>query len=275
MSGSQPPPDTVAAVLADYGGEGPFYRAWVRRQVDPLVRRRFRELARNDVRLHADLESVSHPGARTDYRTALELTNYLTTSPPAGQREEDSLTALSLLPEQDAKRRSDALPPSPRGELRRQVREALFQLLSSVDIGLSPTRETHGASALLGYLAGPGAVKRFEELNQWLERMRRRATEPEPPALVRMLRWVASDLFERDGDAYGYRLSFRLFLRDRLRDWCQQEGLRPRGRYQSLGEAFALLDRARIGDLVRSAAEIEEDEPIVAREAVAWLHAAP
>lgn len=273
MSGNYPLPESVRLVQSDYGGEGPFYVAYLRRRVAGAVRRRFRELAANDPLLQADLDSVEQPGAVEDYRTALELRNYLTPDSPLS--EEESITALSLAPEQ--RTWVEEGEPPPRVELRQLVRDALFDLLREADIEVDAYLEVPRACEALAYVAGPDAVERFARLNQWLEAMRRRTEESRPPALVRTLCWLAPDLFARDGDHPATRLSFRLYLRDRLHTWCEQVGLRPTGqKYQTLTEAFAALDRDRIGELVRAAAvSAEWPEPVVAEAAVSWLHAAP
>lgn len=264
-------PEPVRLVQSDYGGEGPFYVAWLRRKVAGAVRRRFRELAANDPFLQADLDSVDRPGAVEEYRAALEVTNYLTPDAPAS--EEESLTELSLTGE--PRPADECAQPSPR--LRALVRDALFDMLAEADIEVTAMLEVTAASEALGYVAGPEAVERFARLNHWLEATRRRAEEPQPPALVRTLRWLAADLFVREGEGYENRLSFRLYLRDRLHAWCQQAGLRPTGhKYQTLTEAFAGLDRERIGELVCAAAvSTEWAEPVVAEAAVSWLNTAP
>jgi hypothetical protein len=137
--------------------------------------------------------------------------------------------------------------------------------------------EVRRAGEALGFIAGAEAVEQFVRLNRWLEAIRGRAAAPRPPALVRTLRWLAPDLFARDGARHANRLSFRNFLRDRLHTWCESAGLRPTGKkYRTLTEAFAALDRDRIGELVRAAAVSPEwSEPVVAEAAVSWLHAAP
>lgn len=278
MSELKPTPETVRAILADYGGEGPFFVAWVRDQVDPAVVRWFWAAARNDPRLRADLESLTpRRQARKEYRTALELTNYLTEAARPGlAEEEDSITALTMA----AEPAYPARPASPRDELWRRIRQGLFQLLAAVDIDLPASVEVREGGRLLRHLAGPEPVERFAELTGWLDRMRQRVAQECAPALVRMLCWLAPDLFVRDDAGYHYRLSFRLYLRERLRDWCERADWRPAGwRYVTLDEAFESLDRSKIGELVRSVAEAPAEavaeELAVAREAVTWLCAAP
>lgn len=270
MSG-QTPVEPVRLCFDAYGGEYSFYLAWVRRRVSAGIRQRFRELAAGDAKLQTDLDSLDRPGAVEEYRAALEMTNYLTRDHPLTG--EESITALSLAPEERSWVSEDN--PSPRGQLRKLVRDALFDLLAEADLKVPPALEVRTAGEALSYIAGPEAVQRFSTLNDRLEQMRRRSEQTQPTALVRLLRTLSGDLFALEEGRYRYRLSFRLFMKGRLHDWCERAKYRPTGRrYRTLTEAFAALDRERIGELVRTAAQ-NSTEPLVAEEAVCWLHTAP
>jgi hypothetical protein len=147
------------------------------------------------------------------------------------------------------------LPPG-QPEIRRRLHQSLFQLLQVVEIVLPAGREVHEAGLLLQHLAGPEAVAEFGRLGRWLQEVRRRAEAQQPAALDRLLLWMAADLFSRGADGYLYRLSFRLYLRARLKSYCRQRGWAPAGgAYRDLDAAFAALGRERIGAVVRQAVQ--------------------
>jgi hypothetical protein len=101
------------------------------------------------------------------------------------------------------------------------------------------------------------------------------------PARDRLLSWLAPECFATDDSRPRFELSFRLYLRARLRDYCRRKGWRPAAR--DLETAFRDLDRGRMGDIVREtveeAARAEEQPPALVgmplAQALQWLQAAP
>jgi hypothetical protein len=152
----------------------------------------------------------------------------------------------------------------------------LFRLLDEVGVALTPRAEVAQASALLKHLVGRPAVAHFQGLSEWLTEARARmdlAGRPVfYPALDRLLLWLAPECFLTDGRRPLYALSFRLFLRSRLKQYCQQQGWLLKGKRATEAEAaFARLSRERIGALIREAlsnlspaeaADIEPAKPL-------------
>jgi hypothetical protein len=245
------------ATFRDHGGELRFYLCWVLGEVDRLVRSWFRRQARNWPELRHDVESLDRPEARLELRLALEVTDCLVPvhGGPAGlPPEEESLTSLAM---QDPDEGATAHPP-PGGqpEIHRRLHQSLFQLLEVVEITLPAGQEVPEAGLLLQHLAGPEAVAEFGRMGRWLQDVRRRAETPQPPALDRLLLWMSADLCRRSQDGYEYRLSFRLYLRARLKAYCRQRGWAPAGgAFRDLDTAFANLSRERIGAVVRQAVQ--------------------
>jgi hypothetical protein len=272
--------------MRDHGGEATFWLAWLADELSAELCAWFRAEARRDPALGKDLESVDQPAARAQLRNALEATNYLAVRDPGAAASGEELTGLALKEDQ----LSDAAPPSTarrrlarregRQELHQRVSRSLFQLLEEVEIPLPAGDEAREATALLHHLVGLPAVDRFRQLDRWLGEARRRGDKP-LPALDRALRWLTPELFEQDGSDFRARLSFRLFLRCRLKDYCQQRGWRPAGPlYRDLETAFAQLRRERIGQLVYRTIEESSDagleEACVSpRQVLQWLQAAP
>jgi hypothetical protein len=156
------------------------------------------------------------------------------------------------------------LTPDPRvmERLRQQVSEALFPLLAELGIVLKPADESRLGTELLGRLAGPATVERFRALHAWLAEYRR---QPPNSRIARRVRWLFPGLFEEFAGVYR-PLSFRLFLRIRLHDFCVVHGLRPES--QSLETAVALLTRERMGALLQQA--LEQLSTLAGPEWPAW-----
>jgi hypothetical protein len=254
------------ATFRDHGGELRFFLCWVLGEVDRLVRNWFRRQARHWPELGRDVESLDRPDARLELRLALEVTDCLVPVPgPLATQaadqdstdlvpEEESLTSLAM--QESGEVATAHPPPAGQPEIRRRLHHSLFQLLEVVEITLPAGQEVHEAGLLLQHLAGPEAVAEFGRMGRWLQDVRRRIETPQPPALDRLLLWMSADLFRRREDGYEYRLSFRLYLRARLKDYCRQRGWAPAGgAYRDLDTAFANLSRERIGAVVRQAVQ--------------------
>jgi len=194
-------------------------------------------------------------------------------------------TSLPLPPPKPApkKRRSAADT-----EVYRRVGRSLFRLLAEVEIPLPARDEAGEATRLLQHLVGREAITHFRELTCWLYETRARldlASDPSfYPALDRLLLWLAPECFVTDGQRPRFELSFRLYLRTRLKDYCRGKNWQPGGtRYRDLETAFRALDRQRIGDIVREAVEeaarADTEAPaligVPLAQALQWLQVAP
>jgi hypothetical protein len=169
-------------------------------------------------------------------------------------------------------------------EVYRRIAASLFKLLAAVDIPLPARDESGEATRLLQHLVGRESLTHFRELACWLHDTRARlalASHPSfYPARDRLLTWLAPECFRADRPRS--ELSFRLYLRARLKDYCRRKGWRPDGA-RDLDAAFRELDRDRIGDIVREAVEeaarAEEQPPALVglplAQALQWLQAAP
>jgi hypothetical protein len=240
------------ATFRDHGGELRFFLCWILGEVDRLVRNWFRRQARTWPELRRDVESLDRPEARLELRLALEVTDCLVPDSAGPLPEEDSLTTLAM--QESGEIATPHPPPAGQPEIRRRLHQSLFQLLKVVEITLPAGQEVHEAGLLLQHLAGPEAVAEFGRMARWLEEVRRRAESPQPPALDRLLLWMSADLFRRGEGGYEYRLSFRLYLRARLKAYCRERGWAPSGgASRDLGAAFANLGRERIGVVVQQA----------------------
>jgi hypothetical protein len=190
-----------------------------------------------------------------------------------------------------------AAPPIPKGEsgprkrrgtdagVYRRIAASLFQLLAAVEIPLPARDESGEATRLLQHLVGRAALAHFRDLSSWLHESRARTALAGHPtfhtAHDRLLAWLAPECFATEGQQPRFDLSFRLYLRARLRDYCRRKGWRPPSR--DLESAFRTLDRERIGDIVREtveeAARAEEQPPALIgmplAQALQWLQAAP
>jgi hypothetical protein len=290
MQGPRANLTTPQAVMCEHSGELTFWLAWLADELHADLRAWFREQAGHDPVLRKDLESIDQPAAREQLHNALEATNYLTPR-DAGPDGGAELTGLALkegataetvrerAPPSDARRRAtrDAGPR----ELRQCVSRSLFLLLDEVEIPLPPSDEVREATALLHHLVGLPAVDRFRQLAGWVHEVRLRAGAEPAPVLDRVLNWLTPELFQTDGPAFRHHLSFRLYLRYRLKDFCKRRGWRPAGPlYRDLDSAFARLERDRIGLIVYQA--IEETADVSLQEArvsphqvLQWLQVAP
>ncbi len=188
------------------------------------------------------------------------------------------------------------LPDPPRGKRRsaadievyRRVGRSLFRLLAEVEIPLPARDEAGEATRLLQHLVGREAITHFRELTCWLQETRARldlAGDPSfSPALDRLLLWLAPECFVSDSQRPRFELSFRLYLRVRLKDYCRRKTWQPGGpRYRDLESSFRNLGRQRIGDIVREAVEEAaraDTEPpalvgVPLAQALQWLQVAP
>jgi hypothetical protein len=178
--------------------------------------------------------------------------------------------------------------PGGDAEVYRRVGRGLFGLLNEVEIPLPARDEAGEATRLLQHLVGREALAHFRELTCWLQTTRARMDLASDPSFYaardRLLLWLAPECFVTDGKQARFELSFRLYLRARLKDYCRRRNWRPAGpRYRDLETAFRALDRQRIGDVVREAVEEAaraEDEAAALRgvplvQALQWLQVAP
>jgi hypothetical protein len=171
-------------------------------------------------------------------------------------------------------------------EVYRRVGRSLFQLLAAVDIPLPARDEAGEATLLLRHLVGREAIAHFRELAHWLDATRARLDRAGDPTFYaardRLLLWLAPECFVTEGRRPHFELSFRLYLRARLKDYCRRKGRHPAGQ-RDLETAFRALDRQRIGDIVREAVEeaarAEHEAPALVgvplAQALQWLKAAP
>lgn len=302
MNGPRANLTTTQAVMSAHGGELTFWLAWLSEEIKPEVRDWFRAQAACDPTLRQHLESVDHKPAREQLQLALEATNYLTPRTDADEAGFEPMTDIALesdLSDSSAHLKQDEISavldwglayPSHRRrlakgrghrELHRRVSRSLFQLLAEVEVPLPAEEEVRDATVLLHHLAGYSVVDRFRRLDHWLNEARRRACPRADTALDRVLHWLAPELFVLRRDGYSHHLSFRLYLRGRLKDYCRKHGLKPTGpRYYDLDTAFAQLQRARIGQIIYQAIEETADPGLVEakvapRQVLQWLQAAP
>jgi hypothetical protein len=173
-------------------------------------------------------------------------------------------------------------------EVYQRVSRSLFQLLNEIEIPLPARDEAGEATRLLRHLVGREALAHFRELTCWLHAARGHLDLAGDPSFYaardRLLLWLAPECFLTDGRQPRFELSFRLYLRARLKDYCRRKGWAPAGpRYHDLETAFRALDRQRIGDIVREAVEEAarvEDEAaalvgVPLAQALQWLQLAP
>jgi hypothetical protein len=173
-------------------------------------------------------------------------------------------------------------------EVYRRIGSGLFHLLAEVEISLSARHEAAEATQLLQYLVGRESLTQFRELTCWLYEVRARMDLAGDPTFFtardRLLLWLAPECFVLDGQRPRFALSFRLFLRARLKDYCRRKKWHPTGaKYHDLETAFRALDRQRIGTLVREsveeAARADDRAPALAgvpfAQALQWLQVAP
>jgi hypothetical protein len=172
--------------------------------------------------------------------------------------------------------------PQP-ADVYRRVGRGLFKLLEGIEVRLPARDEAAEATRLLQHLAGREAVAHFYDLHHWLHKARGRMELAADPSLFdvldRLLLWLTPECFAARGKGPAYGLSFRLYLRGRLKDYCRRKGWQPSGpACADLEAAFRSLDRERIGELVREAVqEVAHDEAagVASLQALQWLQAAP
>jgi hypothetical protein len=171
------------------------------------------------------------------------------------------------------------------GEVYRRVSRSLFRLLEAVGVPLPAADEAGEATRLLRHLAGPEAVRHFYALHHGLREARARMDLAGDPslydALDRLLLWLTPECFVTTDKGAAYQLSFRLYLRARLKDYCRRKGWRPARKDGDLEAAFRALDRERIGEVVRDAvqevvhAEAAAPAGVEPLQVLQWLKAAP
>jgi hypothetical protein len=253
------PRATPAAVIADHGGDVPFWLAWINDELPDEIKAWFRQQAAGDAGLARDLRSVEQragPGfsaraARELVQAALEAHAYLVEADPSGEAGEPSFTDLAF----GGGDRGAGQPAA-----RRELRPALFALLEAVEVPVPPPdQEVAEAGRLLAELVGPQALEHFRGLDATVDAIRRRRAEARPPALDRLLRGLVPDLF--DERRFRPRLSYRLYLRARLKRYCRRRGWHPAGpAFADLATAFEALSRDRIGRIIRQMADTDEDD---------------
>ncbi|HTU22158.1 MAG TPA: hypothetical protein VMG10_29230 [Gemmataceae bacterium] len=280
------------AVITAFGGELPFWLAWLRGELDADLQAWFRQQAEHDPPLLHDLRSIEQPhgsgystrAARTEVRDALEAMNYLTeahareraalSSLLAGHEEEQTETDLALL-RQGTDRKGERSRPANQTELRRRIRSGLFALLEEVEIRVPAAEEVSQGTRLLEHLVGPPAITRFVHLHALPARIAKQA----PSLRFRLVQEMAPALFVREEERFRNRLSFRSFLRGRLQYACRRRGWLPAGpRYRDLTSAFAALSRDRIGTLVRgllAGREVFQTTGVPCEQLATLLEAAP
>lgn len=248
------------AVINDHGGDAAFWRGWALGELDPDVQAWVREQAKGNAALRKDLLSIepslvgSTKAAHAEVNNALEADRYLADGARLlplypGENGEEAITDIALIEGKPPGARSGG-PPR---KVRHWIGSGLFALLEEVEIALPAADEAAEGSRLLQHLAGPEALTRFRRLHDWLSAVR---AQPADRALDRLLRDLAPRLFEKNADGYHCHLSFRLYLRARLQDYCERQGWLPVGpRFYDLTTAFAALSRERIGEVVRCEVE--------------------
>jgi hypothetical protein len=275
---SRPKRDRLAtpqAVIDDHGGEVQFWLAWINGELEAELQTWFRQQAAQDAVLARDLRSVeqsaggsfSTQAARELLGAALEGHGYLVEAGGSEQGftdiavTEDMNDATDTDSGEPSREFSDAIDDDGGGtaepQARRVLRPALFGLLEAVEVPV-PADEVNEGSRLLTELVGPQAVERFRRLEATVQTIRRRAAEERPPALYRVLRGVVPELFETVRFREG--LSYRLYLRARLKHYCRGRSWRPTGpRFSDLTTAFDALTRERIGLILQQLAEPVEE----------------
>jgi hypothetical protein len=284
---------TPQAIIAEYGGEIPFWLAWLRGELDADLQAWFRQQSEHDAALRNDLRCIEQPhgagystrAARAELRNALEAGNYLTEASGDDQAdlprglaafEEAGQTETDLaLSGQGMDRKEAAGREANQAELRRRIRSGLFALLEEVEIRVPPDEEAREGTRLLEHLVGLPAVSKFVQL----QRLQQCAGLAHATLRDRLLRTLAPELFAREGEGFRYRLSFRLFLRWRLQHYCRQRGWLPAGpRFRDLPSAFAALSHERIGIRLRgmlAARDVFQAAGVPCRQLAALLETAP
>jgi hypothetical protein len=235
--------------VADYGGELPFWNAWVLGDVPPRVKNAVRAEGERWPALKADVESVdprkeSSPTPEGELRNANEAVIYLTDRPV--KYEQGSLPDIT----------ETVLTPAglSKSQLDHWLRDAVLPLWSELDLPV-PTDDVRFGTEVYHTLVSGTQINRFLDLHHWLETRRDLPSDQSPLALERVLRWLTPQLFEaapESPDKFRYRLSFRLMLRAALKRFCRTGRFRPTGRiHPDLETAFERLSYERLGELLR------------------------
>jgi hypothetical protein len=261
---------TVRSVIETQGGEVAFWMAWINGDLDAEFMNWFRDQVGGDPGLEADLRSIEQQAggrfstqtARAIARAALEASTYLTEvtvrrAPGVPlPRPGEEMTEVALRePVQVSGRQAPE-----RHRVRQMVKPSLFQLLEEVEIHVPDHQAQSVGRELLAELVGAERVQYFRQLNEQLQTWRAQAAV-EATALYRVLRQLVPELFSTEGNCPRYQLSFRLFLKERLKRYCRRQGWAPAGpRFYDLMSAFDALSREGIGVVVRRAED--QDEPV-------------
>jgi hypothetical protein len=196
-----------------------------------------------------------------------------------------ALEALALLVERGPSPSSPLTPVARYGsapdvmDLRQRVGRSLFDILrGDLEIEVGPLCEAVLGTEILRQVfddsgtasAEAGTAPSFRELDRWLNQLRQRFRRSQVMGELELrpsdqaLRQLTPQLLEEHNSSWSYQLSFRLFLRSRLLEFCRTRGLRPRppergGRFTDLDAAFDALTRERLGEVLRAAAA--DDDP--------------
>src|SRR5262245_37238465 len=240
----------VKAVVADHGGEINFWSMWLAGELSPAVVAWFRDQAPHDPLVRRWLAVVESPQPRLARPTACApVTNPPPADPPPWS--DDDLTAMltdNVLGQDDPDHRD-------------RLRHCLFELLDEVEIRHPDDRDVQPeATALLDALVGPRTVRSFRSLASWLKKLRDGMSRP--TRLDRVLARHTPELVEEANGRPRFRLSYRLFMRERFRRHAERRGWVPQGpRYFDRDSAFDALTRRRLGELARPAAVESEAAP--------------
>jgi hypothetical protein len=258
---------TPGAVIEDHGGDIAFWLAWIIGELDGGVQTWFRRQAKQARELADDLGSIEQPVGRTFsvraarelIASALESYNYLVAS-SCGQP--DKAEEFSHVARHDADPSAlggSRQAPGGQPHSRCLLRPALFALLEAVEIPVPAADQVSEGSRLLTELVGWEALQHFQHLESTIGMVYRRAVEERPPALYRVLRELVPDL--SNVERSRQRLSYRLYLRARLKLYCRQRGWQPAGpKYHDLNTAFAALDRRRLGEIISQIEQAPEED---------------
>jgi hypothetical protein len=114
-------------------------------------------------------------------------------------------------------------------ELQDRISGIVIRLLDALDIQPRGDNAALLDEMLLRHLVGSEALANFHDLGRWLREFREHWQE-DSISLKRLIVWVMPRLVAPDGcDGYTHHLSFRLFLRQRLGQFCRDHNLSPIG----------------------------------------------
>ncbi len=239
--------------VADYGGELPFWNAWILGDVPPRVMRAVRAEGKRRSALLADIDSVDlQRRSEAELRDALEAVVYLTdrqVNYDPGSLPE--ITEMVFTPTDKA-----------RIDLNYRIREAVFALWDELDLPV-PAGDVRFGTELYRILVSAAQINRFLYLHHWLEHRRDSTSDQSPLALDRVLRWLTPNLFVEappgSTEKFRYRLSFRLMLRAALKRFCRTGRFRPTGlKHPDLETAFERLSYERLGELLKAIFDLAE-----------------